>query len=162
MKRVLGITIASLLVTTAGCNRGTEAPPAPVPSAPVAPAVPGAPATPAAPMTPATPTAAGAAVAGEPIADFPDYPGATRVGYQIGTPTPPHTKEVEAKFITSDTFQAVVAHYQQLITNGGWTARKQQLKAAEAEWTLVKGTSEVEIDIEQKPTGVQISIERKD
>ena len=160
MKRTVGLALASILVAAAGCNRGTEPPP-PIPTAPAAPAAPGAPAAPTTPAAPGTP-AAGTAVAGEPIADFPDYPGATRTGYEIGTPTAPHTKEVEAKFITSDTFQNVVAHYQQLITSGGWTPRKQQVKATEAEWTLVKGTSEVEIDVEQKPGGVQISIERKD
>jgi len=104
-----------------------------------------------------------AAVAGEPIADLPDYAGATRTQYSAAGPKDGFTRVVKAEYFTGDTYDSVHAHYQSAIASNGWQITKSNEKAGEAEWTLSKGTSVAEVEVEQKKTGgVEIKIERKD
>jgi hypothetical protein len=104
-----------------------------------------------------------AAVAGEAISDFPDYPGATRTEYSAAGPKDGFTRVVKAEYFTDDAYETVKAHYQSAIASGGWQVTKNQEKAGEAEWTLAKGTSVAEVEVEQKNSGgVTIKVERKD
>lgn len=157
---VTTLALAAALAVSLGCNRGTTQP---APATPAAPSAPAAPSTPAAPSNAPAAAAPAAGVSGEPIADFPDYPGATRVGYEVGGPKPEYKSKVEAKWTTADTLDKVRAHYEQAVTSGGWTIVKTKNTPAEVEWTLRKGTSMVEIDIEpQMGGGTKISVERKE
>jgi hypothetical protein len=104
-----------------------------------------------------------AAVAGEPIADLPDYPGATRTQYSAAGPKDGFSRVVKAEYFTGDTYDAVKAHYQSAISSNGWQVTKNAEKAGEAEWTLSKGTSVAEVEVEAKKTGgVEVKVERKD
>jgi hypothetical protein len=103
------------------------------------------------------------AVAGEPIGDLPDYAGATRTQYSVEGPKDGFTKVVKAEYFTGDAYEGVKAHYQQAISAGGWQITKNQEKAGEVEWTLSKGTSVAEVEVETKKTGgVSVKVERKD
>jgi hypothetical protein len=104
-----------------------------------------------------------AAVAGEAITDLPEYPGATRTQYSTAGPKDGFTRVVKAEYFTDEAYETVKAHYQSAITSGGWQVTKNQEKAGEAEWTLAKGTSVAEVEVEQKSSGgVSVKVERKD
>jgi hypothetical protein len=162
--------LIGVMLFALGCKRSpstAQQPPAPPPT-PTAPADPTAPATNTPSTTPVsgTPTPgvpAGPSVQGDPIADLPDYPNGTRVKYEIGGPKLGFSRSVETKFMTTDTFENVRAYYQAEIPKNGWRIIGTQQKPGEIEWTLSKGTSvgEIEIDVE-RTGGVSVSIERKD
>jgi hypothetical protein len=101
-------------------------------------------------------------VAGEPIADLADYPGATRTQYAVAGPKDGFAKVVKAEYFTADAYESVKAHYQSAIASGGWQVTKSEEKAGEAEWTLAKGTSIAEVEVDQKNGGVEVKVERKD
>lgn len=156
---ILSLAAASLLVASSSCQlipfgSKTSPPPPPPPSAPTPPPAPGS--DPAG--TPATPPPA----TGDAIAEFPDYPGASKTGYGTETKST-GIRQTKVKFTTQDTFDSVKAYYEKLIADGGWRIVKVQQKAGEIEWDLSKGTSMVDVDVESKFGGmVEISVERKD
>lgn len=161
-RMMTALVLAGAVSASLACNRGATAPASN--AAPASPsATPSASSAPVDNATPTTATAPATGVAGEQIPDFPDYPGATRVGYEVGGPKPAEYKsKVEAKFTTPDPVAKVKAHYQQSVTSGGWTVVKQKDTPAEVEWTVSKAGSTVEIDIEVNPVGgTKISVERK-
>jgi hypothetical protein len=102
-------------------------------------------------------------VAGEPIPELPEYPGAVRTGSKIDS-SPGFSKAIEMEYMTTDPFPKVVEFYKKAITDNGWTILTQDLvKPGEAEWRLSKGTSVAEIEVDQKRGGgVEIKLERKD
>ena len=166
MKRLRLSFLIAALCYTAACDRyrTPPAPPAP-PTAPAAPDTATTPATPTAPTTPTTPAAPGTptAVSGEAIADLPDYPGAQRVEYKVGGPKPGFRKSVEVKLMTSEPYATVKAYYQKAIADGGWQIVATKDKVNDVSWTLRKGASMAEIDVETTRTGsVEIELERKD
>lgn len=157
-----------VLTFVAGCRRGDAPlpPPPPAETTPTAtPAGADPTATPTTPTTPAAPGAPGApatSIAGDPIADLPDYPGATRIGYSVA-PKTGFSKAVEAKFFTNEPYEKVKAFYEKAIADGGWRIIKTDAKVGEIEWELVKGTSLAEIEVDQERTGgVEVKLERKD
>jgi hypothetical protein len=163
MKRPVLVLLAGVVVLSSGCGRG-EAPPAPAQGATAhhaqSPGYGGAPVAPPAAAV-AAPVAAPAA---ETVPDLPDYPGATKLSFET-KPDVKHgfARKVEARFTSPDPFASVVALYQKAIVDKGWTVVGTQSKPTEMEWKLVKGTSEAEIEIEQKAGGpVQIKLERED
>jgi hypothetical protein len=163
------LLLIGVLLFAFGCKRGPLAKSEPAPAPPAAPAPDAtAPATNAPAETPGTNapaagTPTGFTVQGEPIADIPDYPNGTRTKYEIGGPKPPFARSVETKFMTNDTFENVRAFYQNAITQNGWRIVGTQQKPGEIEWTLTKGTSVAEIEIDTERTGgVSVSLERKD
>jgi len=102
-------------------------------------------------------------VQGEPIAELPDYPNGTRVKYEIGGPKVGFSRSVETKFMTSDSFENVKTFYTDAIAKNGWRIVRTEQKFGEVEWTLAKGTSVGEIEIDTERTGgVSVSLERKD
>ena len=166
MKRGTVIALAALVALSFGCRRQQPTPPPPTPEAPAAPAAPVTPDA-TAPTTPTGPTApsltpSGTGVAGEPIADLPEYPGATRVGYSVA-PKVGFTRSVEAKFFTTDPFDKVRAYYQKAITDAGWRIVRTKSEFNEVEWELAKGTSIAEVEVDQERTGgVSVKLERRD
>lgn len=95
------------------------------------------------------------------VAELPDYPGATRVAFaEKAASVPGKAAEVEARFTTPDGFAAVVAHFDRVVAERGWTVTKQERKADKVEWKLVKGTSTAEIDLEAKDGLVRIKVAR--
>jgi hypothetical protein len=163
------LLLIGVLAFAFGCKRNpapaqqSNTAPATTPATPPTPVDPTAPATNAPSTLPVGSNAALPSVQGNPIADLPDYPGGTRMKYEVGGPKLGFSRSVETKFLTNDPFDKVKAYYAGEITKNGWTIVGQQAKFGEMEWKLSKAGSIAEIDIETERTGgVSVSLERKD
>ena len=100
-------------------------------------------------------------VAADPIADLPDYPGATRTAYSSNGGT------VEVEYATSDPFDKVTAFYMKALKDNGWSMGSLTSSAASASdyrmtYTASKSGADVKIVVSHKPEGnVVINVERK-
>jgi hypothetical protein len=96
------------------------------------------------------------------VADFPDYPGATRTAFSDRTETgKSYTRKAEASWTSADPYAKVVEYYQKAIAEKGWTVTATKSKATEIEWQLSKGTSVGKVEIKQTAP-VTIKVERSD
>jgi hypothetical protein len=103
-------------------------------------------------------------VATDPIADLPDYPGATRTAYTKDSTT------AKAEMQTSDPLDKVLEFYNvgKLSKENGWKPVNVKSSSASADESQVaidlsKGTSTAKVEITQKGKGnVTIVLERKD
>lgn len=149
MNRLIVLVVIAGIAAAAGCSKKPDASPATaaLPAASGQAAAPGAP----------------AAVA-ESVAEVPDYPGALRVALSQRADTEHGSARTsEASWTSADPFATVVAHYQKVIAERGWTVTEAKSKATEAEWKLAKGTSTGKIEVKQGPgTQVTIKVERSD
>ena len=157
MRRSLILVLVGVVALTIGCSKQEPAPAAPVGEAPAA--------APAPAETPATPPAAPAAkppAAASTVVDLPDYPGAVRVAFsQKAESEKGFTSKAEASWTSADPYATVVAYYQKVITDKGWTVTGTKSKATEIEWQLTKGTSVGKVEVKQGAP-VTIKIERSD
>ncbi len=160
MKRPLVVLLIMGLMGVVGCSKQPASPPAAAGTGAAPAAAPAAPTTPPTTTSPAVVPAA--AVSAEGVADFPEYPGSTRVA--VGQRTEAEhgfTRKSEASWTSTDPFVTVVAFYQKAIGERGWTVTSTESKATEMEWRLTKGTSVAKVEIKQA-ANVIIQIERSD
>jgi hypothetical protein len=134
----VGIVIV-VLSGTVGCRKASSPPPPP--SVQAAPSV----------------------EAGTGVAEFPDYPGASRIAYSERGPNDGWARRVQVTLMTTDSLPNVRVYYQNAITSGGWSVVELEDKPDEVDWKLAKGASEAKVEIEAKAPGtVKIKVERKD
>jgi hypothetical protein len=141
--RTLLIGASTILLLLAAASCGKSSPPAETSSTTVA----------AAPGSAASAT----------VPELADYPGATRVSFERKSDLDDGWSAVtKAEFTSSASFSDVVAHYEAVIAEGGWTVNEVKTRADKAEWKLAKKDSVAEIDLEAERGIVEIKLERKD
>ena len=111
----------------------------------------------------------GKTVAGDPIPDLPDYPGAKRTAYATGNDSANgFSRTVKAELLTSDPFDKVIEFYGNAYRDNGWKPLNIESSSASADESrmvlnLSKGTSVGKVKINQKGKGnVTIALERKE
>lgn len=108
-------------------------------------------------------------VAGDPVPDLPDYPGAKRTAYVTGDDSANgFSKTVRTEMLTSDPFDKVIEFYGKAYKDNGWKPLNIESSSASADDTrmilnLSKGTNVAKVEINQKGKGnVTIVLERKE